>query len=168
MKVNCTDVVVAKAADAAALQRTLYCGYFQARCSGTPTTNAHAAAFDWRDTGAARFAPDMLYNNTYAASEDATSGNAPYQRLPQVRHQCWDARWCGSARAVSVCGTLLLAEVRPGWVCLTSCNRNCRVWCGWLESSKCVEHMQLRCASGLDGHHGLHTCSSGLQPATVC
>jgi hypothetical protein len=73
-----------KAADAEALQRTLYCGYFQSRCNGTWDTNAYAAAFDWRDTGATKFAPDMLYNDTYAVAGDATTGKVSYQRLPQV------------------------------------------------------------------------------------
>jgi hypothetical protein len=84
IKVNCTDVVMLKAADAEALQRTLYCGYFQARCNGTWNTNAYAAAFDWRDTGSTKFAPDMLYNDTYAVAGDATTGKVAYQRLPQV------------------------------------------------------------------------------------
>lgn len=38
LKMNCTDVVLAPQVDAAALQRTLYCGYYQARCNGSTST----------------------------------------------------------------------------------------------------------------------------------
>jgi hypothetical protein len=38
LKMNCTDVVLAPQADVATLQRTLYCGYYQARCNGSTTT----------------------------------------------------------------------------------------------------------------------------------
>jgi hypothetical protein len=39
LRMNCTDVVLSPQVDAAALQRTLYCGYYQARCNGSTTTN---------------------------------------------------------------------------------------------------------------------------------
>jgi hypothetical protein len=39
LKMNCTDVVLSPQVDAAALQRTLYCGYYQARCNGSTATS---------------------------------------------------------------------------------------------------------------------------------
>lgn len=38
LKMNCTDVVLAPQVDVATLQRTLYCGYYQARCNGSTST----------------------------------------------------------------------------------------------------------------------------------
>ena len=38
LQMNCTDVVMAPQLDVATLQRTLYCGYYQARCNGSTTT----------------------------------------------------------------------------------------------------------------------------------
>jgi hypothetical protein len=39
LRMNCTDVVMVREPDAAALQRSLYCGYYQARCNGSTATN---------------------------------------------------------------------------------------------------------------------------------
>lgn len=82
LRMNCTDVVMASQQTREELQRTLYCGYYQARCNGTTTTNQYAAAVDWRDTSATRFAPDLYYNDTYGLPRN----EAPtvYQRVPQV------------------------------------------------------------------------------------
>jgi len=79
---NCTDVVMVDQPSAKDLQRTLYCGYYQARCNGTTSTNQYAAAFDWKDTNFTRFAPDLYYNDTYGLPKN----DAPtiYQRVPQV------------------------------------------------------------------------------------
>jgi hypothetical protein len=110
IKVNCTDVVLAKAANAEGLQRTLYCGYFQSRCNGSSATNAYAAAFDWRDTGGSKFTPDLLYNDTYSASTDSTTGHAVYQRLPQVRRK--------EACLESVCAMPLLCCLFFVYMCL--------------------------------------------------
>lgn len=113
LKINCTDVVLLKASDAEELQRTLYCGYFQARCTGSSAPNAYAAAFDWRDTGATKFAPDMLYNDTYAMKEESSTVHAAYQRLPQV--------WQGKADAVCMDAWPLLLP-QEGWLsCLLIC-----------------------------------------------
>lgn len=38
LKMNCTDVVLSPQGDVESLQRTLYCGYYQARCNGSTTT----------------------------------------------------------------------------------------------------------------------------------
>lgn len=59
------------------MQRTLYCGYWQAACNGTADTNAYAAAYDWRDTSHTKFVPNIYYNDTYGDSDE-------YQRSPQV------------------------------------------------------------------------------------
>lgn len=63
------------------MQRTLYCGYWQAACGGAAVaTNAYAAAYDWRDTNGTNFAPNLYFNDTYGSSEASTV----YQRSPQV------------------------------------------------------------------------------------
>jgi hypothetical protein len=38
LRLNCTDVVMERQRDVDTLQRALYCGYYQARCNGTTTT----------------------------------------------------------------------------------------------------------------------------------
>lgn len=82
LKMNCTDVVMQQQDSASDLQRTLYCGYYQARCNGTSAANQYAAAFDWRGSNATRFALDLYYNDTYGLPKN----EAPtvYQRVPQV------------------------------------------------------------------------------------
>jgi hypothetical protein len=83
IKLNCTDMVLQQQADATELQRTLYCGYHQARCNGSSTTNQYAAGFDWRGSNVSSFAPDLYYNDTWGLPRN----EAPtvYQRVPQVR-----------------------------------------------------------------------------------
>ncbi|KAF6264708.1 hypothetical protein COO60DRAFT_1482014 [Scenedesmus sp. NREL 46B-D3] len=82
IRMNCTDVVMQRQASAEELQRTLYCGYHQARCNGSSTTNQYAAGFDWRGTNVSRFAPDLYYNDTYGLPRNEAP--AVYQRVPQV------------------------------------------------------------------------------------
>lgn len=80
IKLNCTNVVISKEPEATTLQRTLYCGYWQAACNGTQKTNAYAAAFDWRGTDSTNFVPNLYYNDTYGIGE----GSTVYQRSPQI------------------------------------------------------------------------------------
>ncbi|WIA37022.1 hypothetical protein OEZ86_014006 [Tetradesmus obliquus] len=82
IRLNCTDVVLQPQSDAQQLQRSLYCGYYQARCNGSSTTNQYAAGFDWRGSNVSRFAPDLYYNDTWGLPRN----EAPtvYQRVPQV------------------------------------------------------------------------------------
>eukprot|EP00878_Enallax_costatus_P029362 GHUV01031828.1.p1 GENE.GHUV01031828.1~~GHUV01031828.1.p1 ORF type:complete len:358 (+),score=108.17 GHUV01031828.1:135-1076(+) len=82
LKLNCTDVVTAYQPSKDDLQHTLYCGYYQARCNGTTSTNQYAAAFDWRDSSSTRFAPDLYYNDTYGLPNNEAP--TKYQRVPQV------------------------------------------------------------------------------------
>lgn len=82
LRMNCTDVVMVREPDAAALQRALYCGYHQARCDGSSGTQQYAAAFDWRSTRRGAFVPHLYFNDTYGLPRN----EAPtvYQRVPQV------------------------------------------------------------------------------------
>jgi hypothetical protein len=86
IKMNCTDVAMLQQSSAEELQRTLYCGYYQARCNGSSATNQYAAGFDWRGSNVSRFSPDLYYNDTYGLPRN----EAPtvYQRVPQVRRCC--------------------------------------------------------------------------------
>ncbi|KAF8065710.1 ABCA3 [Scenedesmus sp. PABB004] len=107
LRMNCTDVVLTPAPDAAALQRTLYCGYYQARCNGTPGTNQYAAAFDWGASNASVFAPDLYYNDTWGLPRN----EAPtvYQRVPAVLSMAvnaWLKRVLGEGFSAELVGVM--------------------------------------------------------------
>lgn len=80
IKLNCTDVVLSKEPDATAMQRSLYCGYWQSACVGIGRTNAYAAGIDWHDTSKTRFSPHLYYNDTYGDND----GSTVYQRSSEL------------------------------------------------------------------------------------
>jgi hypothetical protein len=72
-------------------------------CNNTHNTTyrRYAAAFDWRDTSATAFKPDLYYNDTYGLPRN----EAPtvYQRVPQVLNMAvnsWLKNVLGELRAV--------------------------------------------------------------------
>lgn len=103
IRLNCTDVVLQPQSDAQQLQRSLYCGYYQARCNGSSTTNQYAAGFDWRGSNVSRFAPDLYYNDTWGLPRN----EAPtvYQRVPQVggAKYVWQFRAANARCSTAVC-----------------------------------------------------------------
>ncbi|GBF88379.1 ABC transporter A family member protein [Raphidocelis subcapitata] len=106
MQLNCTDVEPAWTEGAKELGRKLFCGYYQARCGGGGGgAQQLAGAYDWKDTGANRFAPDVYFNDTFGLP----LGTQPtvYQRVPasfNLAVNAWLRTFLGPNVSASVIG----------------------------------------------------------------
>jgi hypothetical protein len=80
---ECTSQAAAYVANASAINRQLYCGFYQAACNSSApfAMNAYMHAYDFGNTTADQFSLVMWYNDTNQLN--ATNGPPSVQRLNQ-------------------------------------------------------------------------------------
>ncbi|PNH11475.1 ABC transporter A family member 12 [Tetrabaena socialis] len=99
---SCTDVVMAPVATGGDIDTLLYCGFYQARCNGTPIASEYPPALEFSAASAASLSVSVFYNDTDADGGGGPSNYLRVQRTLSGAVSAWWANMPGGTQADDV------------------------------------------------------------------